>query len=251
MTVSVSIMAHPDREAFIPELHERLGVKAPVVWDEKQDRWDTGMRAMLEYDPDATHHLVIQDDALPCRDLIAGLERAAPYIPPTSPMVLYIGKVRPFRETIQRMVDQAGDVHVSWMVMSAVNWGPGILVPVDTLPEMIEYCDLWRRDVNYDRRISRFFEKDKRDCFYPWPSLVEHRKSPSLIANRGGVRQAHSFIGLEASALDVDWTGKRLRTSHRDNRWERKATHQNEAKQRLIEARRAEMEAKLERGEPV
>lgn len=61
VALSVAVMAHPARAAFVDELTGLLDRPAKVVWDERQDRWDTGRRAMLAYDPACTHHLVVLD----------------------------------------------------------------------------------------------------------------------------------------------------------------------------------------------
>ena len=75
--LSVSVMAHPSRSHWVHELRERVGIEyANVAWDRGLGIWDTCSRAWEMHDPAATHHLVLQDDALPCRDLLAGLEAA-------------------------------------------------------------------------------------------------------------------------------------------------------------------------------
>ena len=86
--LSVAVMAHPKRADLIPALCDSIDADVPVVWDERNDRWDTGRRALLAFDPAATHHLVVQDDALVCRDLVAGLQRALPHVPREAPVGL-------------------------------------------------------------------------------------------------------------------------------------------------------------------
>lgn len=210
--VSVTVMAHPDRERFIPELLRRLDRPAEVIWDRYGDRWDTGRRAMLAYDREATHHLVIQDDALVCNDLVAGVERALEHVPakagvPT-PLCLYAGRIRPFRTYVERLVDRARE-STSWLTMAQLHWGVGIVLPTS----LIEDCIAWgdgRSDIaNYDKRISRYLDSQRITVWYPWPSLVDHRTSPSLVPGRTSRgRYAHRFLGADQSALDVDWTGR-------------------------------------------
>src|SRR5690606_5759806 len=90
--VSVAVMAHPDRAGFVDELCGRLDRDPTVVWDEIGDVWHTGRRAMLAYDPDADYHLVIQDDAVVCRDLVAGVEKALEYVERRRTLNLYMGE---------------------------------------------------------------------------------------------------------------------------------------------------------------
>jgi len=215
--VSLAMMAHPARKASVERILAILDRECPVVWDEKNDRWDTGKRAMLAYDPEATHHVVIQDDVLVCRDLCAGLERALAHIPPDAPLCGYVGRVRPQTEAVLRAVAAARKAHASFIVMRCLNWGPLVAVPTGVIPEMVAHGDTLRRVPNYDRRLSRFFElEERRSVWYTWPSLVDHADGPSMVKGRFATdrerepraRVAHEFIGEQASALDIDWTGQ-------------------------------------------
>jgi hypothetical protein len=207
-TVSVVIMADRRREAFVAELLAKLDRPAEVVWDQREDRWDTGRRAMLAYSGDTSHHLVLQDDAVIPHDLVAGVERALGHVPDGSPLALYCGRVRPFREMITALVTAAGD-DASWLTMGQIHWGVGIVMPTGLIRRMVAWCDRRSDIANYDRRISRWCQHQGLTVYYPWPSLVDHRDSPSLVAGRGSAgRRAHRFLGANRSALDCDWTGR-------------------------------------------
>lgn len=206
MTVSVAVMAHPKRATFVPHLVKSLDAEATVVWDEHNDRWDTGRRAMLAFDPSTTHHLVIQDDAIACRDLVAGVEKALVYVPHESPVGLYVGRVQPWRARIQKLVDEAEE-NTSWLTMARLLWGVGVVVPTDQIPDMVAFCDRRRHEANYDLRMAKWFMHRGIRVWCTWPSLVEHRDSPSLVPGRTATRHAHRFIGARRSALDVDWSG--------------------------------------------
>jgi len=210
--VGVAVMAHPRREAFIPELLDALDRPAEVVFDTRNDRWDTGRRSMLAYrnDPDATHWLVVQDDAIVCRDLVAGIESALAHVPPRTPLCLYVGKLTPFAPAVAALAAQATQDGVSWLSMDSMHWGVGIVMPVELIAPMVQWGDTAGAAVpNYDKRISRWLGGQGIQTFYPWPSLVDHRDSPSLVPGRRGGRgrSAHRFLGTDGSALDVDWSG--------------------------------------------
>lgn len=203
--ISAAVMAHPKRADMVTDLLGRLDRPVPVVWDEIQDRHDTGIRALQAFDPTATHHLVIQDDALPCTDLLAGIEQAIQHVPDGCPASFYIGRVRPFRGAVEREIAACPD-DVSWVVMDGVYWGPAIVVPTDTIAAIAEWWSSRGQSFqNYDRRLSKWFERDGRRCWYSWPSLVDHRGDDSLVSNGRGHRRAiRSHAG---SALDLDWGG--------------------------------------------
>ena len=205
--LSAAIMAHPKRRTMVAKLRRELDRPVPVVWDQINDRHDTGIRAMLAYDPEATHHLVIQDDVQPCRDLLATVERALAHVPDGHPMSLYVGRVQPFAGKVNQAVRLAGD-DSAWIVMDGCYWGPGIVVPTAEIAPMAEWWNgAGARHINYDRRVSMWFEARKIRTWYTWPSLVEHRGDKSLIRGGKAIRHAHRFLGADVSGLTVDWSG--------------------------------------------
>lgn len=215
--LSVAMMAHRKREEQVEKICARLDRRPKIVWDTCDDRWDTGRRAMLAFDPAATHHAVIQDDVLVCRDLFAGVERALPFVPRGVPFCGYVGRVRPYAAVVTMAAEIARRERASWLQMHTLNWGPLIVVPTYLIPDMIAFCDPLKNIPNYDRRLSRFFELDqKASVWYTWPSLVDHADGVSLVPGRNGTdrkkaiaaRVAHTFIGEDASALDVEWGGR-------------------------------------------
>jgi hypothetical protein len=199
-------MAHPTREQFLPPLLDRLGLdENGVVWDQRNDRWDTGRRSMLAYDPQATHHLVVQDDAVVPDDLLEGVRRAADHVPADSPMCLYMGKTRKFWNALARTGTRMPPTP-AWVTMPQIHWGVGIVMPTHLIDPMVAWGDLHREVANYDKRMSRWCESKGLTVWYPWPSLVDHRESPSLVAGRQSRgRRAQRFIGEQASALGQDW----------------------------------------------
>ena len=217
-TLSIAMMAHPKREAMVKKILAQLDREdVMVVWDKKGSRWDTGKRAMLAYDPACTHHVVIQDDIVPCRDLFAGLVAALEHVPDDVPVCGYVGRVRPSADMVVVAARRARATGAVWLTMHTLNWGPLIAVPTTVIPDMIAYCDRLKDVPNYDRRLSRFFElRQEVRIWYTWPSLVDHADGPSLVPGRiatdrnkrVNTRVAHTFIGADASALDIDWSGR-------------------------------------------
>lgn len=206
MRLSVKIMAHKKRAHHIPELIERLGLtEDDVVWDRIGNRWDTGRRAWEAIDQSADYACVIQDDALVCRDFIAGMEKALTYI--TEPCLVspYIGTRRPSASRVERSVRAAQDAGASWVRMPSLNWGVAIMAPTSIIPGMLPWCDQ-QTYPNYDRRIGRYaIDVLRLPTWCTFPSLVDHRDEDSLVGHGQG-RKAHRFIGQDASALDIDWS---------------------------------------------
>lgn len=214
MKLSAVVMAHPDRREQAEAVQARLDRPTAIVWDETHNVWDTGRRAMLAYDPGCSHHVVVQDDVLVPRDLLAGIERALEFVPEGSPLGGYIGRIRPCPYQMAQVTARADRRSASWIVLSEPIWGPLIVVPTACIPEMIDFCDGLDGMRNYDLRISRYFKEKQIDVWFPWPSIVDHADGPSLIIGRsatdrrtGRTRVAYRFCGEDVSLLDQDFSG--------------------------------------------
>lgn len=207
ITLSAAIMAHPARKDFIAELVSKLDRPAAVVWDRgNNNRWDTGSRALLSYESNATHHLVVQDDAVVCRDLCAGVEKALDYLSTATtdptPLGLYMG--RRFRRRCRLFNPST----TSWFVMP-LYWGVAVVLPVDLIDDIVRWGDRHPHIDNYDLRISERLKSRQIPVWHPWPSMVDHRIGPSLVPGRGSSgRYALRFLGTNESALDHDWSGQ-------------------------------------------
>lgn len=208
-------MAHPSRSDYVERTLAKLDRATPVVWDEINDRWDTGRRAMLMADSRCTHHVVIQDDLLIPRDLLAGLERTLQHVPRGVPLCGYIGRVRPAADRMRELAAQADQKHASFVTLRQLLWGPLIVVPLEAVVPMITMCDHLDGITNYDLRLSRYWEEMNVRVWYTWPCVVDHADGPSLVPGRTGVdrakpqpsRVAQRFCGENASVLDLDWSG--------------------------------------------
>jgi hypothetical protein len=208
--VSHAIMAHPARQQFVEQLQATQLADVPVVWDRANDRWDTGRRSMLAYDPTADWHVVVQDDAVLCRDYLDGVAAALAHVHEPMPVAFYTGRVRPSAQFVTRMVMTAHVLGRAWLQFPGPWWGVSVAIPVECIELMVAWGDANPRIPNYDKRMAAYFESRGVPCRYSLPSLVDHRvgsENPSLIPGRGNApsRTAHSFIGVTRSPLEVDW----------------------------------------------
>lgn len=196
--ISVVIMAHPKRERYVA----RMRLRAPVVWDERNDVWDTGRRALLAFKPEATHHLVIQDDAIVPRGLVAACESIVAHTPPDAPVSLYMGKSRIRPAYSMTSVVERGE-GASFAVFGGPWWGVGIILPTVDIPDVVAFGDR-RTHPNYDIRIAQFYKARRIQCWYTLPSIIDHRAGPSLIGRKG--LQRHAVNPLKTPLARVDWT---------------------------------------------
>jgi hypothetical protein len=215
--LSVSIMAHRQRQAEAEELQGWLGGDTLIAWDpnpktsaDPRQRWVTGRAAWEMYDPHADYHMVIQDDAIPAQDLVKGLEQALDVLGPEGLVAPYSGTGKPHQGHMKRNIAHADAMGHAWWSTKSLCWGVAIVAPVRTIDRMLHWCSLGPRVMlNYDMRIGMYYRDVlKWRTWYTNPSLVEHRDGVSLVGHgttvEGG-RKAHNFLA-DGSALDVDWT---------------------------------------------
>lgn len=213
MKLSAAIMAHRKRQAEAESVQAALDRPVEIIYDVKPkpskslaQRWANGVRCWEAYDPAADWHMVIQDDALVCEDLMAGLEAALDVLGPEGLLSAYTGTGRPDQLHVRKALRHANDKGHSWMCTKSLCWGVAIIAPTATIPEMLDWCSKPPRTrMTYDMRIGQYY----RDVlgwrtWYTVPSLVDHRDGPSLVGHGGTKRVAHQMV--QGSALDVDWT---------------------------------------------
>lgn len=205
MTVlSVAIMAHVSREELYVPLAESLGSDVTLCVDDGTlGRWGNGRRSLLSYSPEATHQLVIQDDALPAQDLRIGLEGWIPHLP-DSILCLYSGKLAKWRAIHDRFAQPP-----CWLQMEQIQWGVALVVPTFYIETLVARADQMARIDNYDMRLSEANLRTHRlPVLYPSPSWAQHAHTPSTVPGRKPNRHALQALTQEESALDWGTPGQ-------------------------------------------
>lgn len=197
-TLQTSIMAHPSRSGYIPYLLERLGHSTPVIYDQKQNIWDTCRRAWLAgleaaRESGATHVVVIQDDALVCKNF---RERAEGFIaahPGAHIYSFYAGKMLATR--IREAVRKQRDYVESSFIFNEV----ALALSVDQIERMIAFCD--EREAQTDQYITKWAKIARFSILYSVPSFIDHRDEESLFeknygrAHHAAPRKAFLYAG--------------------------------------------------------
>jgi hypothetical protein len=180
--ISVAIMAHPDRAAAAEALAIETG--AQLVWDEVGDEWDTGRRALAAFHPDASHHVVLQDDAIP---ILGFLEHAIAAIAhePSSLISFYLGtsKPRSWQPWVDDAIEAADREGAAWLSCERLLHGVALALPVEDI-QILLAAEL--PALPYDERIGHWFAQQGRPSLYTWPSLVDHADGDTLVAHADG-----------------------------------------------------------------
>ncbi len=195
MNISLSIMAHPSRKLQAEALYKKLKKfdfsKVSVTWDQINNEWDTGKRALLD-NAGSEWHVVLQDDAIICDDFYSEVVNAINNVPETSLISLYTGTVRPFRTRVQNAVKKA--TGVAWLRSYSLYWGVGIVIPTFHVEPMLEFVEGMIEP--YDYRIGMFYRANILPVFYTNPSLVNHDDTIGSLVGNGYApepRVAHNF----------------------------------------------------------
>jgi hypothetical protein len=194
--VSVAIMAHPERRQWAEELHARFG--GTLFFDPGEGLIANARQSLAAYDPLASHHLVLQDDAVPAVDLIAALERCIPVVG-RAPVCLYATgcKVTTWGDRIRDNARDALAAGASWVKDQGPMWAVCAMHPVELLPAVLERFDAQSIRAD-DARLTEAYKGMGITCWYSVPSLCDHRLS-STIHWRGTVskpdRWAGAFLG--------------------------------------------------------
>jgi len=197
-------MAHKEREHYLPDIFKSLGFECPVSWDINGNRWDTGARAWRMYDPESSHHLVLQDDAIVPQGLLSAIERAVEKVPDKPISLFYRNKER---YDLNMMADAAHKQGCSWVVLNRLNWGVAILLPVKHIDPMLKWVENNCYINNYDLRIALYYLHKNMPVYYTLPSLVDHRTDGTSITDPAfripgsqRHRYARYFIGDSAAS---------------------------------------------------
>lgn len=195
--LSVAVMGHSSRRPLINNLIQKFPTSTVCVDDGRLGRWGNGSRALLSYDEDASHHLVIQDDALPAQHLIQGIEAWLPFLP-DSILCLYSGKVGPWRRIHQKYAQNP-----CWLQMTDIQWGVALVVPTHAIEYLVGCGNMMPKVDNYDARLGLANKKTTRlPVLYPSPSWVDHATVESTVPGRKATRKALQFVGEDRSVLE-------------------------------------------------
>lgn len=204
--LSIAITHHPSRADLLQGVLERLDGEQEVhliVDDQQEGLWPTCKRAWMAYNPQATHHLMLHDDILPCLDFLPAV-RAALQVIPAEAVSFYANR---------KVIEQAREQGSSWARVRTLYWSQALALPVSMVQDFL----LWeqrfiRPSFRFDdSRLAMYLLAHQRYLWCSVPSLVEHLGyNHSLIGISGKVgknlRVARWFIGAEVSGLSVDWT---------------------------------------------
>lgn len=184
MKISITVMAHPKRKQAAEALYFGL-INYPfayvgITWDEINEEWHTGKRALqvgIGYD----WHVVIQDDAILTPDFYENIKNAIVALKEKSLISLYTGTSRPLGKRVKAAVNKAQDGE--WLKSLQLFWGVGIVIPSDHIEPMLEFVE--NIELQYDNKIGEFYRNNGLHVYYCMPSLVDHDDAVGSLLGHG------------------------------------------------------------------
>ncbi|MFJ5050410.1 hypothetical protein [Streptomyces sp. NPDC088719] len=193
--LSLAVMTHPargDRAARLVEALRPLDVT--VVPDPRPGdppgTLRTSREAWRAAADGAAYHLVLQDDAVPCRDFGTHLADLLSQ-DPTGPVALHA-----LWNTRNGAAIRWGAARGARLITAVPEFVPcvGLLMPRKAAEGYVAFTERWPDPATPDDVVMRrYFEAERLRLLLTVPSLVEHGQSRSLMGNDHGVYQAACF----------------------------------------------------------
>jgi len=205
----------PRRAALLPPLLAQLpgaqAVADPGASEPRRSPWRCYRACLQALEPGASHLLVVQDDAILCRDFAQAIPLLAA-ARPDDPLCLFVPGVG----ANQRRVLQACASGALWAELDPLAWVPcvAVLWPRAQAEALLAFAEQKRypESRSADDAIVGDFSRETRTRFLaPVPSLCDHDDSQrSLVgtANWSGLspaRVAACWLGAELSPLSFAW----------------------------------------------
>lgn len=184
-------MAHPSRKHFFEDLSKKLDHPLFVV-DEGRGLIANCRRSWEVHNPQADFHVVIQDDAIVCKNFkeiatgfISRMEAeriAANQLP-------YAYNFFTIESTQVKLTEWKG-----YAIDERNRGGVAICLPTNQIESMLEYYDTLT-DKHDDYRIGQWLKANNIKVCYPIPSLIDHDdNNPSLCSHPKLMRKAYKFV---------------------------------------------------------
>lgn len=183
------------------------------VWPPARQAWKKSLYS------GASHHIVLQDDALACRNFLDVAARLCALKP--EELICYF--------SMRKAAAEAAEAGKNWFITNEGAWGTALCFPHEMLAGILAWeKTAIKRDCPYDDvRVAAYLKwgpgKGKR-VWHPCPCLVEHAApSDSLLGHSNRNRVAKVWIG-DRDPLEIDW-GKDADSPHKggggwnDKKW--------------------------------
>jgi hypothetical protein len=220
--LSISVMAHPSRRQYFQYLCEKLQLTyAQFSIDQKNNLLENSKSAWMLHDPEASFHLVVQDDAIICENF---REKAVAFITEQEEKRIAAGRSMQGYNFFLKQDPNKGPLWSKDGVYTdnVTRGGVAICLPVLHIPTMLAEFDR-QRSRHDDDRISEYVKRQGMKILFPVPSLIGHRCDIPSIANTNKSLEVWKFSGEEPVTIPKIihqlWVGNRPRPTKWMDTW--------------------------------
>ena len=220
MKISISIMAVPERAEHVQKMTQRLApqiemarrsgmdiVGTDTFWDTQKDGPWVSWQGAWAYNQKhgSTHHVVLQDDILFCKDFPETIHRLVE----ARPQDMISGFLP------RKSVTQAKEQGLFWVRTRSFLWAQCVLMPVPVGNAALTWISAresenakeWRRDD--DARIRSWLKATNRPVYVAVPHPVEHigDELGSVMKHnfQPEKRRAKFWLGEDGAGADLAW----------------------------------------------
>ena len=197
--VPIAVVAHPQRQAQAEALAEEVYAEALLmdIADRPYGHFVNHLRAWSWLaGGNCPWSMVIEDDAVPLAVARRGVEsfrwqlHSALRVARTPVVSLYLGRSRPplWQSSIARAVGQTHLRDACFLTSSHLLHGVGYAIRTDLIPDMLRSIAPLQHTLAIDEAVSLWARAREHRVSYTWPSLLDHRDGPPVIADRPGDR---------------------------------------------------------------
>lgn len=217
MKLSVAVMTHPSRADRLQKLMEDIRSMSHPDFDydvvvdiNSLGIWETAKKAWKAYAPDATHHMVLQDDIILSQDFFTVSKKLIGYVSKFDPTASLS-----FCDNLEREMQAAKRNGLHWVVTTKCRHAQCLVQPTNQINHWIDWCEWYIRPEYYhdDGRLEIYLFKHNRRIWHAVPSLVEHDDHGSVQSGMGlrfneeNAYKSFEFIG-EGETPDMNAWGR-------------------------------------------
>ncbi len=199
---SCAIVCTPKRINMARSIKKELPFAKIVVDQTMQGSWPTHRKCCLKYDPNYSHHLVLEEDVKLSPNFIHHVNSIIESVPDDKIISLF--HMQAFEKGTQ--ICQKEDRHFFTRNGST---GQAVLFPQHVMLSWLAWCDKnIRPEVPYeDTRLCLWLTYTKQTLWVCFPNLVEHLCPTSSTLGHFFNRENHvSGMFLSEYVDDIDWT---------------------------------------------
>lgn len=179
--ISKTIMAYKARKNRIPYIRSMVGDAAVSLDDGRWGLWENSRRCWLSRDPASEFHLVIQDDAVICRDFSNRMSEIFANVGNDYKNFAYCLYFRIKNDSKSDVIANFNKRAIgaykskkSHFIDKYLRYGIAYMMPSHLVPEMIDYADKLDNLGNHDdTRYSHFAAHKGLRIVYPLASLID------------------------------------------------------------------------------